>query len=133
MNARTIAFWLTTALVALGNTASAFMYLTGQMNEAMHDHLGYPLYFLTILGTWKLLGALALLTPAFGGILGRIKELAYAGFFFTFTGAAWSHAALGDGAQGMMPPLVMLGLLAVSWSLRPTSAQVPVLQAAAAK
>lgn len=133
MNPRTIAFWLTTALVALANTASGAMYLTGGMNEAMHDHLGFPLYFLTILGTWKLLGLVALMTPKFDGIVGSIKNLAYAGYFFTFTGAAWSHASMGDGAQGIMPPLVMLGLLAVSWFTRPGQVTASQLQAVAAK
>lgn len=111
--ARTIGYWTTTALVALAMGASAFGYLSGAMNEAMGD-LGYPLHFILLLGTWKALGAIGLLVPA----LPRVKEWVYAGFFFTFTGAAIAHAAVGDLA-GIAPPLIMLGLLATSYVLRP--------------
>jgi hypothetical protein len=57
-------------------------------------HLGYPLYFVTILGFWKVLGAMALLAPRFP----RLKEWAYAGTFFEMTGAAASHAMSGNAA-----------------------------------
>ena len=50
--------------------------------------LGYPLYVLKILGTCKILGAIALAVPG----LRRIKEWAYAGFVYDFLGAAASHA-----------------------------------------
>ena len=50
------------------------------------------LYFLTIIGVWKVLGAIAILVPGFA----RLKEWAYAGIFFDVTGAAASHWAVGD-------------------------------------
>jgi uncharacterized membrane protein YphA (DoxX/SURF4 family) len=77
--------------------------------------LGYPLYFLTILGTWKVLGAAALLAPR----LPRLKEWAYAGIFFDLTGAAISHAFSGDPAGKVATPLVFLLLAGASWALRP--------------
>jgi len=78
-------------------------------------HLGYPAYFPLILGTWKLLGVLALLAPRFP----RLKEWAYAGIMFDLTSAALSHAASGDGAADIVVPLVFAVLTAASWMLRP--------------
>ena len=54
--------------------------------------LGYPLYFLYIIGIWKILGVIAILVPRFK----LVKEWAYAGFFFLMTGALVSHLASGD-------------------------------------
>jgi hypothetical protein len=80
-------------------------------------HLGYPSYFLALLGTWKVLGAVALLIPG----RGLLKEWAYAGVFFTYTGAIISHAAAGY-ALSEIPVLVFLiALTVVSWALRPAS------------
>lgn len=115
MNGRTIGYWASTGLLSLAMLGSAAGYLTGAMNEAM-GALGYPMYFVTLLGVWKGLGAIALLAPG----LARLKEWAYAGFFFTFTGAAISHAAVGDGAGEIVAPLVMLAMLGASWALRPS-------------
>ena len=78
-------------------------------------HLGYPAYFATILGTWELLGSAAIVAPG----LPRVKEWAYAGMFFTLTGAALSHAASGDPVGKVLLPLVLLGAVLVSWTLRP--------------
>jgi uncharacterized membrane protein YphA (DoxX/SURF4 family) len=80
-------------------------------------HLGYPLYFMTILGIWKLLGGIALLVPRFP----RLKEWAYAGIFFELTGAAASQAASGDSAAHIIWPIIFAGLTVASWALRPPS------------
>jgi uncharacterized membrane protein YphA (DoxX/SURF4 family) len=82
------------------------------------ERLGYPAYFLVILGVWKLLGAVAVVIPRFP----RLKEWAYAGVVFNFTGALVSHVASGDIEAGTMSYLVvMIGVTAASWSLRPPS------------
>jgi uncharacterized membrane protein YphA (DoxX/SURF4 family) len=78
-------------------------------------HLGYPPYFMTILGVWKILGGIAVLLPR----TPRLKEWAYAGMIFDLTGAAFSHAASGDPAGKVIAPLVLAGLVAASWALRP--------------
>ncbi|MGZ5970135.1 MAG: DoxX family protein, partial [Polyangiales bacterium] len=78
--------------------------------------LGYPAYFATILGTWKLLGAVAIVAPRYP----RLKEWAYAGIMFDLTGASLSHLASGDPAGKVVTPLVLLGLAAASWALRPS-------------
>src|SRR6185295_6423727 len=78
-------------------------------------HLGYPVYFLTILGVWKILGVVALLIPK----LALLKEWAYAGFFFLLTGAVFSHVATGNPAKELFPALLLLVLTLVSWYFRP--------------
>ena len=77
------------------------------------EHLGYPAYVLILLGVWKLLGAVAVLVPRFP----RLKEWAYAGMFFNYTGAVASHLAVGDGVQWVAYPLFVTGLVVASWAL----------------
>ncbi len=84
--------------------------------EAM-KHLGYPMYFTMLLGVWKLLSVPALLAPG----LARLKEWAYAGVAFDLTAAAVSHAAVGDELPKIIIPIVLLGIAAASWALRPDS------------
>ncbi len=80
-------------------------------------HLGYPSYFLVLLGTWKVLGAVALLVP------GRplIKEWAYAGVFFTYTGAIASHLTTGYDVGEVAVLALLTALTVLSWALRPPS------------
>jgi hypothetical protein len=113
---RRIAYWLTTGL-------TAFVFLSGGVADLARPdsvmegmtHLGYPAYFVTILGAWKVLGGVAVLAPR----LPRLKEWAYAGMAFDLTGAAASHAAVGDPAGKVVVPLVILGIVMASWALRP--------------
>ncbi len=79
--------------------------------------LGYPAHFATLLGVWKVLGALALLAPGYA----LLKEWAYAGLFFDFSGALVAYAAAGDGAASYIGPLTSLAALITSWWLRPGS------------
>ena len=83
--------------------------------EGVVGRLGYPLYFLTILGSFKLAGVVTLAAPG----LPRLKEWAYAGFAFDFIGAAASHVLHGDGLDKIAPPLVILSVLVGSYLLRP--------------
>jgi hypothetical protein len=80
------------------------------------QHLGYPVYFLTILGIWKILGVVALLIPKYP----LLKEWAYAGFFFIMSGAIVSHIASDDPAKELFPSFLLLFLTVVSWYFRPT-------------
>jgi uncharacterized membrane protein YphA (DoxX/SURF4 family) len=111
-----IAYWVTTALVALGMLSGGAANAVQQHDgAAMMVHLGYPLYFLTILGIWKLLGGVTLLLPG----LPRLKEWAYAGIIFDLTGATISHVVMGDSLRHILTPLVMAGVALASWALRP--------------
>ena len=82
--------------------------------------LGYPLYVLKILGTCKILGAIALAVPG----LRRIKEWAYAGFVFDFLGAAASHALNGDGPAEIAPALILLVILMASYVSCPSDRKI---------
>jgi hypothetical protein len=81
------------------------------------EHLGYPVYLLTILGVWKVLATVALLIPGF--VL--LKEWTYAGSFFMFTGPAASHIASGDAFIKWIGPVIGAGVTVASWALRPAS------------
>jgi hypothetical protein len=83
-------------------------------------HLGYPVYVLTILGVWKILGVVALLIPKFP----LLKEWAYAGFFFIMSGAIFSHIASGDSVSELIPSLLLLILTIVSWYFRPADRKI---------
>jgi hypothetical protein len=88
--------------------------------------LGYPLHFVTLLGIWKILGALAVLAPKFP----RLKEWAYAGIAFDLTGAAFAWAVVGgsdslSNAGHIIVPLAGLAVAFTSWALRPDSRKLP--------
>jgi hypothetical protein len=118
MAGRNIGYWATTGLIALAFAAGGLMDLSrsDQVVEGM-GHLGYPSYFAAILGFWKLLGAVAVLAMG----LPRLKEWAYAGMFFDLSGAAASHAVVGDPLPKVITPVILLIVLMASWSLRPSS------------
>ena len=115
-NAKTIAYWVVTIFGPASFVIGGYLHLTRDPQVmATLAHLGYPAYFATILGTWKLLGAIAIVIPGFP----RVKEWAYAGFFFDLTGAAATRAFVGDGVADIVAPLVFLGLVMASRALAP--------------
>ncbi|NKY45974.1 DoxX family protein [Nocardia cerradoensis] len=84
-------------------------------------HLGYPRYFLVLLGVWKLPAAIVLAAPR----LPLCKEWAYAGMFFVYTGAIASHLVTGY-ARAEVGVLGAMTLLTVtSWALRPADRCLP--------
>ncbi|QHW32263.1 DoxX family protein [Paenibacillus rhizovicinus] len=118
---RTAAYWIVTILLAFSIALSGI----GQLmryggNVDLVTAIGFPLYVTNILGTWKLLGVLAIVVPGFP----RLKEWAYSGIFFLMTGAALSHVFAhdyGDGGFHVILPLFYAALGIASWALRPTS------------
>ena len=123
MKAKNITYWTTTVLIAffIGSGGVAQLArVPGTVDGFVHI-LGYPRYFVTILGFWKVLGAIAILVPRFP----RLKEWAYAGIFFDLTGAAASSAAVGGSggiyAFHILAPLVLAVVAVASWALRPES------------
>ena len=116
-----IIYWISTIWLALGM-------LAGGLAQIFHTkgyvdiivHLGYPLYFLYILGVWKIFGVIAILIPRFG----LLKEWAYAGFFFAMSGAVFSHIASGDSVIKIAPSLFLLILTVVSWYFRPAEKKI---------
>lgn len=88
-----IVYWVATGLLAFGMLAQGVTQITRSKGYVdIIVHLGYPIYLLTILGIWKMLGTVAVLIPKFQ----LLKEWAYAGFFFVMSGALFSHIATGD-------------------------------------
>jgi uncharacterized membrane protein YphA (DoxX/SURF4 family) len=119
--AKKIVYWIATIWLALGMASTGIVQLM-KMNEDVDKmtHLGYPTYLLTMLGIWKLLGVIALLIPKFP----RVKEWAYAGFFFAMSGAAISHIVMSDPVTEIFPSLLLLVLTVVSWYFRPESRKI---------
>ena len=114
-----IIYWAATVWLALGMVSTGLPQLlktnSGPGGVDQITHLGYPVYFLILLGTWKILGTIAVLLPKFP----LIKEWAYAGFFFAMTGAIFSHIASGDSISKILPSLLLLFLTGLSWYFRP--------------
>lgn len=120
---RKIVYWIATLVVASGMLASGIQQLLHMEVEGALAppflwgivKLGYPVYFLTILGVWKLLGTVAILAPRSP----LIKEWAYAGIFFLLTGALYSHVASDHAWSELVPASFLLILTVISWYLRP--------------
>jgi uncharacterized membrane protein YphA (DoxX/SURF4 family) len=116
-----IIYWISTLWLALGMLSTGAVQLFKLKTEVdFTAHLGYPAYFITILGIWKFLGVVALLIPKFT----LLKEWAYAGFFFVMSGAIFSHLASGDAVNKIFPSLLLLVLTLVSWYFRPADRKV---------
>lgn len=98
----TIIYWVTTIWLALGMVSTGLVQLLKEPKEVANiTQLGYPVYFLTILGAWKILGTIAVLIPKFP----LLKEWAYAGFFFAMSGAILSRMAAGNSMNETFPSL----------------------------
>jgi DoxX-like family len=123
-----IVYWISTIWLALGMLSTGTLQLFKVKAEGAVappgvygiTHLGYPVYFLTILGVWKILGVVALLIPKFP----LVKEWAYAGFFFAMSGALFSHIASGDFMTENVPALLLLILTVISWYFRPADRKI---------
>lgn len=123
-----IIYWIATIWLALGMLATGTLQLLKVQAEGALappgvwgiTQLGYPIYFLTILGIWKILGVAALLIPKFP----LLKEWAYAGFFFAMSGAAFSHIAMDDPLNEIFPSLLLLLLTVASWYFRPADRKI---------
>ena len=114
--AKKIGYWTATVLVAVAYLAGGY-FDVAQPKEVQEGavKLGFPLFFFSMLGVWKILGALALVAPH----LPRLKEWAYAGIFINLVGAAVTHVMVKDGPKEIAIPLVILAIAAASWALRP--------------
>ncbi len=118
MPTRTVAYWLTTIFVVFNMLSGGLAELALlKPNVEGMQALGYPIYMMLILGTWKVLGSIMLLAPRFP----RLKEWAYAGMFFNMSGAAISHAVVGDEAWHVWYTATLAIVVLISWALRPES------------
>ena len=118
-----ILYWIATIWLSLGMLSTGIFQLLQLKEETEFIiKLGYPAYFLTILGISKIVGVVFILIPR----APLLKEWTYAGFFFTMAGAVYSHIAMGSGIGQIAPPLLLIALTVVSWYLRPVDRK-PVL------
>ncbi|HEY6954142.1 MAG TPA: DoxX family protein [Flavisolibacter sp.] len=119
-------YWISTAWLALGMVSTGIVQLMrskqGQGGADMINHLGYPVYMLTLLGACKILGVIVLLIPGYR----VLKEWVYAGFVFMMSGAMYSHIASGDAAKDLFPSLLLVLLTLVSWYFRPLNRKIVV-------
>jgi uncharacterized membrane protein YphA (DoxX/SURF4 family) len=112
-----IAYWFFTLLISLETGVGAVWDLMQvQTVKDIFVRIGLPFYILTLLGIWKVLGLIAILTPG----KPRLKEWAYAGLIFVYTGAAFSHASSAD-YKGIIAPVILAVFTFCSWALRPSS------------
>jgi hypothetical protein len=118
-----ILYWFATIVLVAGLLGTGIQQLIrveaeGALGPAFAwgiQQMGYPLYLLTILGVWKVLGAVALLIPKYP----LLKEWAYAGTFFLLTGALFSHIILGHYWTEIIAAVTLLILTGLSWYFRP--------------
>jgi hypothetical protein len=111
-----VLYWLATGLFCLAMGAGGTMnLLLAEIQKESIAALGYPEYLMTILGTAKVLGVIALLLPG----IPLLKEWAYAGFTFDLLGASASHAFVADAPSEIVLPLFLLGIAGLSYYLRP--------------
>ncbi len=116
-----IIYWTVTIFLSIGMLAGGIqqMLQIGGYNEIVTG-LGYPLYLLSIIGIWKILGVVAILIPKFP----LVKEWAYAGFFFAMSGAFISHLAVGQAFTEAVPSLILLVVTVLSWYFRPADRRI---------
>src|SRR5215468_11771904 len=118
----TIAYWTATFIVVFEFVAGSVWNLQQiEWVRVQLNHLGYPAYFTYILGVSLIGAAAAIIAPGFP----RLKEWAYAGSFFNFSGAVASHRLAGDGVLAWLAPLVFSIFVVVSWGLRPADRRLP--------
>lgn len=118
-----IIYWIATLWLSLGMVSTGIVQIIHMDEEVQKmSTLGYPIYFLTIIGIWKIIGVIAVLVPKFP----LVKEWAYAGFFFLMSGAIFTHLAVGDEAVEYFGPTLLFVLTVVSWYFRPADRKLSI-------
>ena len=112
MKSTKIIFWLTTGLIFLFEGVMPAFFSQKKESIEGFTHLGYPVYFVTVLTVFKVLGALALIIPQ---VPKRIKEWAYAGFAIDFICACISYLIVDGVGMFAIIPLIALAILIVSY------------------
>ena len=122
MNKRNkVIYWIATIWLSLGMVSTGIVQVLNREKEVDFIlQLGYPMYFLTILGIGKLLGVIAVLIPKYP----LLKEWAYAGFFFIMSGALFSHLFMHSPVNEIYPSLLLIVLTLLSWYLRPPARKI---------
>jgi DoxX-like family len=121
---RTISYWTFTVIIVFELVAgSVWNLLEIEWVRVQLNHLGYPPYFAYISGVWQIGAAAAIMAPRFP----RLKEWAYAGSFFQWSGAVASHLLAGDVVpiSTWLTPMIFATFAVSSWALRPADRRTP--------
>ena len=118
---KTLWYWIITVMLS-------FFIFSGGLAQALRVEgvvqgfkpLGYPTYFIALIGVWKMLGVIAILIPGFK----LLKEWAYAGIFFVMSGAVISHIASNDISLQIIAPFILAIFTVLSWYLRPADRKI---------
>jgi DoxX-like protein len=123
-----MAYWPATIMVAVlfAVPGAALMAKVPHFAAEM-GRLGFPGYFLTLLGAFKVAGAVIILAPR----LPTLKEWAYAGMMFDIVGAIVSHISVGDPPITVALPVLIGVLLTLSWASRPVARRLVAQRTAA--
>ena len=105
-----ITYLVSTILFSLLMLMSAGMYLfNNEMVSGMFESFGYPTYIIYPLAFAKIAGLIIIWLPS----TNRLKEWAYAGFFFDFVLAFFAHFMINDGEH--MGAVIAIVLLLISY------------------
>lgn len=118
---KVIWYWIITAILSFCIFSGGVAQVV-QVREVVQGFkpLGYPTYFISLIGVWKVLGIIAILVPGFQ----LLKEWAYAGLFFVMSGAVISHMASGDISAKIIAPVLLAVFTVLSWYLRPADRKI---------
>ena len=112
MKTTKILFWTTTIIIFLFEGVMPALTSQTELAKEGIQHLGYPAYFGMALVVFKVVGTIILILPQ---VSARIKEWAYAGFGFDFIFASISHFAVDGMDFQSFFPLIIFGILIVSY------------------
>lgn len=113
MNKKTkIVFWVSTTLIFLFEGVMPALTGHSEMSIQGITSLGYPLYFVTLLTAFKVLGSIVLIVPK---IPSRLKEWAYAGFMIDFISAFVSLWVVTGFGPMIFIPVIAMVILIVSY------------------
>jgi hypothetical protein len=110
MKATKVTYYITTGLMSLAMLFSTYAYLTKPELKQAFQHLGFPDYFRIELGIGKGIAAICLWIP-----VRLVKEASYIGLAISFVSAVIAHIAMGDSIGHIIYPVVVLGILVVSY------------------
>ncbi len=111
-----ILYWIITGLFSAFMIFSSIGGLKPEPETVvyLHDHLGYPIYFIQWISVFKIIGAIAILLPM---VPARVKEWAYFGFFIDLVTGAYSFFAVGDPVAQWAPMFLFIAVLVWAYVL----------------
>lgn len=113
MKKHKIIFWVTTGLIFIFEGVMPALTSQSEMSIQGITGLGYPLYFVTLLTVFKVVGSIVLIVPKFPP---RVKEWAYAGFGIDFISAFVSIWVVAGFNATLAIPVLAFVILVLSYN-----------------